>query len=49
MLADAKLPHKFWAETLSTSVYLRNGSLSVVVKGKTPLVLLKPGQVRNLM
>ena len=36
MLADAKLPHKFWAETLSTAVYLRNRSPSVAVKGKTP-------------
>ena len=26
MLADAKLPHKFWAEALSTAVYLRNNS-----------------------
>ena len=24
MLADSKLPHKFWAEALSTAVYLRN-------------------------
>jgi hypothetical protein len=36
MLADAKLQHKFWAETLSTAVYLRNRSPSVAVKGKTP-------------
>ena len=36
MLADAKLPHKFWAESLSTAVYLRNRSPSVTVKGKTP-------------
>ena len=36
MLADAKLPHKFWAETLSTAVYLRNRSPTVAVKGKTP-------------
>ena len=36
MLADAKLPYKFWAETLSTAVYLRNRSPSTAVKGKTP-------------
>jgi hypothetical protein len=36
MLAVAKLQHKFWAETLSTAVYLRNRSPSVAVKGKTP-------------
>ncbi len=24
MLLDAKLPHKFWAETISTVAYLRN-------------------------
>lgn len=26
MLPDAKLPHRFWAEALSTAVYLRNHS-----------------------
>ena len=36
MLADAKLPHKFWAETLSTATYLRSRSPSTAVKGKTP-------------
>ena len=36
MLANAKLPHKFWAETLSTATYLRNRSPSTAVKGKTP-------------
>ena len=36
MLADAKLPHKFWAETLSTAVYLRNRSPTTAVKGKAP-------------
>ena len=35
MLADTKLPYKFWAESLSTAVYLRNRSPSVAVKGKT--------------
>ena len=24
MLVDAKLPHSFWAEALSTAVYLKN-------------------------
>ena len=36
MLADAKLPRKFWAETLSTAVYLRNRSPTTAVEGKTP-------------
>ena len=36
MLADAKLPHRFWAEALSTAVYLRNRSPTKVVKGMTP-------------
>lgn len=26
VLSDAKLPHRFWAEALSTAVYLRNRS-----------------------
>jgi hypothetical protein len=47
MLADAKLPHKFWAETLSTAVYLRNRSPSVAVKGKTPFEALT-GQKPNV-
>ena len=37
MLSDAKLPRKFWAETLSTAVYLRNRSPTIAVQGKTPL------------
>jgi transposase InsO family protein len=36
MLADAKLPHKFWAEALSTAVYLRNRSPATAVEGMTP-------------
>ena len=36
MLADSKLPHKFWAEALSTAVYLRNRSPTKAVKGMTP-------------
>ena len=34
--ADAKLPHRFWAEALSTAVYLRNHSPTKAVKGMTP-------------
>ena len=36
ILADAKLPHKFWAEALSTAAYLRNRSPTKAVKGMTP-------------
>ena len=36
MLADVKLPQKFWAEALSTAVYLRNQSPTKAVKGMTP-------------
>ena len=36
MLADAHLPHKFWAEALSTAVYLRNRSPTKAVSHKTP-------------
>jgi hypothetical protein len=36
MLVDAKLPHKFWAEALSTAVYLRNRSPTKAVEDKTP-------------
>ena len=35
MLADARLPHRFWAEALSTAVYLRNRSPTTAVEGKT--------------
>ena len=36
MLADAKLPHRFWAEALSTAAYLRNRSPTKAVSGMTP-------------
>ena len=36
MLSDANLPKKFWAEALSTAVYLRNRSPTQAVHGKTP-------------
>ena len=36
MLVDAKMPHKFWAEALSTAVYLKNRSPTKAVKGMTP-------------
>ena len=36
MLADSKLPHRFWAEALSTCVYLRNHSPTKALKGVTP-------------
>ena len=36
MLLDAKLPQKFWAESVSTAVYLRNRCPTRAVKGKTP-------------
>lgn len=36
MLADAKLPSKFWAEALSTAVYLRNRSPTKAVDRMTP-------------
>ena len=36
MLSDAQLPKKFWAEALSTAVYLRNRSPTAAVQGKMP-------------
>ena len=36
MLADARLPHCFWAEALSIAVYRRNRSPAMAVKGMTP-------------
>ena len=36
MLADSKLPHKFWAEALSTYAYLRNRSPTKLLSGITP-------------
>lgn len=40
MLADAKLPSKFWAEAVSTAVYLRNRSPTISVEGMTPFEAL---------
>ena len=39
-LSEAKLPHKFWAEAVSTAVYLRNRSPTNAVDGMTPSELL---------
>jgi len=36
MLSDSKLPHRFWAEALSTAVYLRNRSPTKGLQGITP-------------
>ena len=36
MLADSKLPHRFWAEAISTAVYLRNRSPTKALEGVTP-------------
>ena len=36
MLSDAKLPRKFWAEALSTAVYLRNHSPTRAIQGRKP-------------
>ena len=36
MLPDASLPHEFWAEALSTAIYLRNCSPTKAVDGMTP-------------
>ena len=36
MLADSKLPQMFWAEALSTAVYLRNRSPTKSVEAMTP-------------
>ena len=36
MLTDAQLPHKFWAEALSTAVFLRNQISTSTVLGMTP-------------
>ena len=46
MLTDAQLPHKFWAEALSTAVFLRNRSSNSTVLGMTPFKLgVKRSQV----
>ena len=36
MLADSRLPHRFWAEALSTAAYLVNRSPTRTLDGKTP-------------
>ena len=36
MLVDAKLPHAFWAEAVSTAVYLRNRSPTKAIEDMTP-------------
>ncbi len=36
MLLDAKLPHRFWDEAVSTAAYVRNRSLTSAVVGTTP-------------
>ena len=36
MLIDSKLPHKLWAEVLSTAAYLRNLSPTKALEGTTP-------------
>ena len=36
LLVHAKLPRKFWAEALSTAVYLRNRSPTKAVESMTP-------------
>ena len=40
MLAEAKLPRRFWAEAVATAVYLRNRSPTTAVKGMTPFEAL---------
>ena len=50
MLADSKLPKRFWAEALATATYLRNRSPTTAVKEKTPCEVLtgKKPNVENL-
>lgn len=40
MLIDSKTPHRFWAEALSTAVYLKNRCPAKAVNGKTPFEAL---------
>ena len=37
MLSDSNLPHRFWAEALSTAVYIRNRCPTNVLQGTTPV------------
>ena len=39
MLSSSTLPHKFWAEALSTAVYLKNCSYTKAVFDMTPMKL----------
>lgn len=50
MLIDSGLPHKFWAEALSTAVYLKNRSPSRAISEKTPFEALfgKKQSVKHL-
>ena len=40
MLSDAKLPHSYWAEALSTAAYVRNRSPTKAVQDMTPFEAL---------
>uniref|UniRef100_A0A1X7VYP8 Retroviral polymerase SH3-like domain-containing protein n=1 Tax=Amphimedon queenslandica TaxID=400682 RepID=A0A1X7VYP8_AMPQE len=40
MLASSKLPKKFWAEAISTAVYIRNQCPTEVLPDKTPFQAL---------
>ena len=51
MMSHAKMPVEFWAEAISTAVYLRNGSPTISLPGITPFECLfnrKP-DVSNLI
>ena len=41
MLSDSKLPKKFWAEALSTALYVQNQSPITAVKAMTPYEIWK--------
>ena len=36
MLIDTNLPYQFWAEAMSTAVYLKNRSPTKAIDGITP-------------
>ena len=40
MLADSKLPHRFWAKALSTCAYLRNQSPTKALERITPYLMI---------